>query len=111
MQFGIDFLKKGTNTLGENFKIKPTKEKKQLKYTELKSGQKSSVLPFGMLLREQETIDRSYEIYPETWNYDPNTQVTDLIKMVKTNPTTYSRIATTGLKWDTDEGSDDRGTD
>jgi hypothetical protein len=77
---------------------------------DIKVRQNDDVLPFGLIYREPETIDRGYDIYPEAWNYDPKTQITDLILMGRSNPTTYSRISSSFLM-DLDEGSDDKGTD
>jgi hypothetical protein len=70
-------------------------------------------LPFGLIHRDTTTcLDRGYGIYPEKWNYDPKTQVSDLIKMGSTEPTTYSRVSSTGFfNDDRDEGADDTGND
>ena len=72
-----------------------------------------TALPFGLLFKDTTTtLDRGYGVYPEKWNYDPTTQVSDLITMGATEPTTYSRVGSTGVfDNDTDEGSDDTGKD
>lgn len=70
-------------------------------------------LPFGLLFKDTTTtLDRGYNVYPEKWGYDPKTQVSDLITMGATEPTTYSRVGSTGIyDKDSDEGSDDTGND
>lgn len=81
---------------------------------EVKSPSENKALPFGLLYQEPETVDRGYEIHPETWNYDPQSQVTDLFKMGGggTRPNTYSQLTTTHLViTDSDDRSDDAGTD
>lgn len=78
----------------------------------LQSQTKSAVLPFGMLSRESESVDRGDEIYPATWNYDPQTQLTDLIKMGRSNVRTKSQIQTgRGPFSSTDNSVDDTGED
>jgi len=67
------------------------------------------ILPFGMLYTQSD-VDRGYGIYPPSWNYDPQSQVTDLATFGPSNPTTYSSIGSTGVfNQDTDSGSDDKG--
>lgn len=75
--------------------------------------QEASSLPFGLLHRDTTTVpERGYGVYPEKWNYDPKTQVSDLITMGSSEPTTYSSIGSTGfISTDTDEGADDTGND
>ena len=72
-------------------------------------------LPFGMLHQERMDVSvRGYETHPETWKYDPYTQVSELLRMGgKTEPTTTSSVAgTTGvINKDSDEDNDDKGTD
>jgi hypothetical protein len=73
--------------------------------------QETPALPFGLLHRESATVDRGYGIYPPSWKYDPETQVTDLYRMGSTDPTTRCSIASTGIvNSDSDEG-DDTGKD
>jgi len=64
------------------------------------------ILPFGMLHTEPE-VDRKYEVYPQSWNYDAKSQVTDLPSF----GVTFCLVASTGT-WlrpgsDSDEGRDD----
>jgi len=81
-------------------------------YEEITMKERNS-LPFGLLCRDTTTVtERGYDIYPKRWNYDPNTQVSDLIRMGSTEPTTYSSVGSTGIiSTDTDEGADDTGKD
>ncbi len=72
-------------------------------------------IPFGLLHKDLGEVDRGYGIYPEKWHYDPSTQVSDLLMMGETTPTTVSSILSTGgfdiLPPDSDEGVDDTGKD
>ena len=72
-------------------------------------------LPFGMLYRDTVPAHmRGYEPYPESWDYDPVSQVSDLLRMGgETEPTTVSRCAdTTGVfNNDSDDANDDKGKD
>lgn len=70
--------------------------------------------PIGMLeLNNFNMEDRGYSPLPEKWDYDANTQVSSLFKMGgDSKPTTTSSITSTGLfNEDSDESSDDKGTD
>lgn len=71
-------------------------------------------LPFAMLYRDSiPAHQRGYEPYPESWDYDPASQVSGLLRMGgETEPTTRSSVASTGVfDKDSDEANDDKGTD
>lgn len=72
-------------------------------------------LPFGMRYKSKTSmLERGYRIYPESWGYDPVSQVSELIRMGgATEPTTISNCAdTTGVfNTDSDSSSDDTGND
>lgn len=59
---------------------------------EHKINETNDILPFGMLWREPDNVDRGEENYPEKWNYDPKTQTTDLMWMGSSPGSTVSSI-------------------
>jgi hypothetical protein len=75
---------------------------------------KKETVPFGMLHQEKMDAGRGYESYPESWGYDPQTQISELFHIVggKSEPTTTSSIVSTGMiNKDSDNDNDDKGTD
>lgn len=71
-------------------------------------------LPFSMLFLDLITNKERGYILPQYNNdYDPKAQVVTFNAMAgSTSPTTYSSLGSTGfINTDTDEGSDDQGTD
>lgn len=57
--------------------------------------QNNRVLPFAMLFKSNDAMaaERGFTYLPETWNYNPKKQVSDLLKMGKKD--TWSRVTST----------------
>lgn len=71
-------------------------------------------LPFSMLFLDLiSNKERGYVLSDNNNNYNPKSQVVTFNAMEgSTSPTTYSRVGSTGIiNTDTDESSDDQGTD
>jgi hypothetical protein len=70
-------------------------------------------LPFAFTLTDETPVkDRGYGLYPSEWDYDPRTQVSGLLTMGESSPTTMSSVASTGIfNDDSDRSTDDTGKD
>ena len=67
-------------------------------------------LPLLLVNPVDEFIERGYTSIPKKFNYNAKTQVSDLIQMGETSPSTMSSVSTF-LGSDDDRGTDDKGKD
>ena len=65
--------------------------------------------PFILSKLESRDIDRGYKPVSNDWSYCPDSQVSSLIHMGETNPTTMS--STSGWTSEDETNADDEGTD
>lgn len=71
---------------------------------------KNVELPLLLINPVDEFIERGYTSIPDNFNYNPETQVSDLILMGETSPSTMSSVSSF-LGSDDDRGTDDKGKD